>query len=160
MISFVVEFPRVMIGHILCGFFLLYQAKIYKQREEYENVIEELGPKIESDVQGKMQIVAEINEEFVATLRQTVKERQKVLSETKTVSAVMLANLFEAFDWNIASVGTGKTGMRLSVQSALKNSVNIERFASVEVITIIKVDTIYLIFCHLSTQIHKNCSAF
>jgi hypothetical protein len=96
-------------------------------------VIGQLGPKIENDVQGKMQIVAEINEEFVATLRQTVKERQKVLSETKTVSAVTLANLFEAFDRNIAAVGTGKTVLRKNVQSALKNSVNIERFASVEV---------------------------
>jgi hypothetical protein len=81
-----------------------------------------------------MQIVAEINEEFVATLRQTVKERQKVLSDTKIVySAVMLANLFEAFDRDIAAVATWKTVLRKSVQSALKNSVNIERFASVEV---------------------------
>jgi hypothetical protein len=96
-------------------------------------LIGELGPKIETDVQGKMQIVAEINEEFVATLKQTVKERQKVLSETKTFSAVTLAKLFEAFDQNIAAVATGKTVLRKNVQSALKNSVNIERFASVEV---------------------------
>jgi len=109
------------------------QKRIDELTDKNEAILEKLGTAIDDSPQGKMLIMVETMNDFLEKLKKSVKERQDITEDNKQLFAVQIANVFNKLDESMKNNPKFLNNMRQRITKAMDNSVNIERFASVEV---------------------------
>jgi hypothetical protein len=92
-----------------------------------------MGPVLEDDSPSKMLLLVEIIQEFVTGIKTSIKERKETSEDKKELHAVEIGNLFEEFDRTMCKSPEFLQNLRSKISAALKESINIERFSSIEV---------------------------
>jgi len=111
----------------------LFQKRIDQLTEKNEATLDKLGTAIDDSPQGKMLLMVETINDFLDKIKKSVKERQNITDDKKQLYAVQIANVFNQLDESMKNNPKFLRNMRQRITKAIDNSVNIERFASVEV---------------------------
>jgi len=100
--------------------------------------MESLGTAVDSNPHSRMLLMLEVIHEFLENFKKTLKERRDFSSsdktnKNKTLFAVAIAKIFDELDEEMRKNPKFLVDLRKRIIEAMENSVNIERFASIEV---------------------------